>query len=306
MRTRAVLVLAIALALALPALSSTQGGTTVRHRRAHFRHEVAHRTRHAAYAERSRYAHSRRTRYAEHAELHHSRERRGVEPVSYRRRRTVRRKPAETLAAPALAASIFAPIHFVPPLRGSRASLLRQNERDDAEGLRRIQDTAQLDELEEDGKLVPIPVSLALRVNPDLPMDRRYCRPWTARFLADLARSHYARFHRPLQVNSAVRTVAFQRALLHINGNAAPAEGDLASPHLTGAAIDIGKRDMSFSEISWLRAWLLPLQAAGKIDVEEEFYQACFHIDVYRAYVPGPLNEREASASSTLLATQVR
>ncbi len=73
-----------------------------------------------------------------------------------------------------------------------------------------------------------------------------------------------------------------------MNGNAAPAEGDIASPHLTGAAIDIGKKGLSLSEISWLRAWLLPLQTAGKIDVEEEFYQACFHITVYRSYAPPP------------------
>ena len=35
-----------------------------------------------------------------------------------------------------------------------------------------------------------------------------------------------------------------------------------------------------------MRAYLLPLEAAGKIDVEEEFYQACFHITVYRDYAP--------------------
>ena len=35
-----------------------------------------------------------------------------------------------------------------------------------------------------------------------------------------------------------------------------------------------------------MRSWLLPLQTAGKIDVEEEFQQACFHITVYKSYVP--------------------
>jgi hypothetical protein len=28
------------------------------------------------------------------------------------------------------------------------------------------------------------------------------------------------------------------------------------------------------------------LQLAGKIDVEEEFQQACFHISVYKSYAP--------------------
>ena len=200
-------------------------------------------------------------------------------------------------------------IRWVPPLRGSLASLMRQNERDEAEGLVRIEDDAQLDQMESAGDLVELPASYALRANPDLPQDRRYCRPWTARFLADLAASHYARFHRPLQVNSAVRTVEFQRHLLMINGNAAPAEGDIASPHLTGAAVDIGKHGLTFSEIAWMRAWLLPLETAGKIDVEEEFYQSCFHITVYRNYVapaaPRAVARRRKS-TTTLLAAGVR
>jgi hypothetical protein len=207
----------------------------------------------------------------------------------------------------------LARVHFVAPLRGSLESLVRQNQRDEAEGLVRIEDDAQLDQLEASREIVPVPASYSLRVNPDLPVNRRYCRPWTANFLSDLARSHYARFHRAFQVNSAVRTVAFQRALLEINGNAAPADGDIASPHLTGAAIDIGKKSMSFSELSWMRAWLLPLQMAGKIDVEEEFYQSCFHITVYRGYAPlaparpAPprMMARRRHTTSTLLAAGV-
>lgn len=200
-------------------------------------------------------------------------------------------------------------IRFVPPLRGSLASLMRQNRRNDAEGLVRIEDDAQLEQLETARDIVPLPASASLQVNPDLPANRRYCRPWTARFLTNLARAHSARFHRSLQVNSAVRTVDFQRALIAVNGNAAPAEGDIASPHLTGAAIDIGKKGLSLSEISWLRAWLLPLQTAGKIDVEEEFYQACFHITVYRSYAPPPpprLTAHRHHTSTTLLAAGVQ
>jgi hypothetical protein len=207
----------------------------------------------------------------------------------------------------------LARVRFVPPLRGSLESLVRQNQRDEAEGLVRIEDDAQLDQLEASREIVPVPASYSLRVNPDLPLNRRYCRPWTANFLSDLARSHYVRFHRAFQVNSAVRTVAFQRALLEINGNAAPADGDIASPHLTGAAVDIGKKGMSLSELSWMRAWLLPLETAGKIDVEEEFYQSCFHITVYRGYAPlAPTRPapprmiaRRHHATTTLLAAGV-
>src|ERR1700710_1804000 len=148
------------------------------------------------------------------------------------------------------------------------------------------------------GLLVALPANDAMQVDERLPLNRRYCRPWTAQFLATLARAHYAHFHTPLQVNSAVRTFEFQQHLVHINGNAAPAEGDTASPHLTGQAIDIAKHGLSLTEIAWLRGYLLPLVQEGKIDVEEEFQQACFHISVYKRYTPGPSTPRREIATS--------
>ena len=172
------------------------------------------------------------------------------------------------------------------PLRGSVESLDRQNARLDAEGLERIEDEADLADRIEHKLLVPIPASSALTVNDELPAAHRYCRPWTARFLADLARAHDAAFHRPLEVNSAVRTIEYQKRLMESNGNAAPAEGDIVSPHLTGATIDIAKSGLSRQEIAWMRQRLFTLEAAGTIDVEEEFRQSCFHITVYKSYVP--------------------
>jgi hypothetical protein len=176
----------------------------------------------------------------------------------------------------------------VAPLRGSRESLVRQNEKTEAEGLERIQDSDDLSDRIARKLLVPVPASAALTVNANLPQDFRYCRPWTARFLSDIAGAHNAAFHRPIVVSSAVRTVAYQKQLEKVNGNAAPAEGDIVSPHLTGGTIDIAKSDLPRQELSWMRTWLKPLAAAGKIDVEEEFQQACFHITVYQSYVPLP------------------
>ena len=171
---------------------------------------------------------------------------------------------------------------------GSRESLERQNEKTEAEGLERIEDEDDLADRIARKMLVPVPASLALTVNGNLSESHRYCRPWTARFLADLARSHAAEFHRPLEVSSAVRTVEYQKRLMGINGNAAAAEGDIVSPHLTGATIDIAKSGLSRQEVGWMRSRLLALEQAGKIDVEEEFQQACFHITVYKSYVPPP------------------
>ena len=186
------------------------------------------------------------------------------------------------------------------PLYGTLASLQRQNSRLEEEGLERIEDDADLDSRIAHKLLVQVPVSSALTVNANLAANRRYCRPWTALFLADLARAHNAMFHRPIQVNSAVRTVEYQARLMETNGNAAPAEGDIVSPHLTGASVDIGKDGLSRSEIAWMRRRLLALEDEGKIDVEEEFRQACFHITVYKSYAP-PKPERPAmeAAGST-------
>jgi hypothetical protein len=192
-----------------------------------------------------------------------------------------------------------------PALVGSHQSLVRQNVRTEADGLQRIEDDAQLNELRRERELVAVPVSAQLRINEALPMNRRYCRPWTAKFLAGLARAHAMRFRRSLLVTSAVRTVEYQRSLMAVNGNAAPADGDIASPHLTGATIDIAKKGLSISEVSWMRAYLLPLEQAGKIDVEEEFYQACFHITVYRSYAPAT-GAPHRGVPSTLLAARVR
>ncbi|MFY9854890.1 MAG: DUF5715 family protein [Terracidiphilus sp.] len=184
-----------------------------------------------------------------------------------------------------------------PPLRGSLESLTRQNEKTEADNLERIEDDSDLNDRIERGMLVPVPVSTALTINGKLPPNRRFCRPWTSTFLIDLGRAHTAAFHRPFEVSSAVRTVAYQKQLERVNGNATAAEGDIASPHLTGAAIDIAKQGMTRQEIGWMRAWLLPLEKAGEIDVEEEFRQSCFHITVYKSYAP-PISPRNKAVQA--------
>jgi hypothetical protein len=194
----------------------------------------------------------------------------------------------------------------LPPLRGSHESLVRQNERAEQDGLLRVKDDADLQMLRREGSLVALPQLVSMRVDSRLPANRRYCRVWTGHFLTDLARVHYERFHKPLQINSAVRTVEYQRHLLHINGNAAPAEGDVASPHLTGEAVDIAKKGLTPSEVAWMRAYLLPLQTAGKIDVEEEFKQSCFHISVYKRYLTPRSDPEIPPKSSALVASGVR
>ena len=205
--------------------------------------------------------------------------------------------PIDTQAADSLAPlpapaqvqqTVAIPRHIPRPLRGSHDVLVHQNIIADVEGLGRIQNDAQIQEMLAAKRLAPVPVGAGMTVDPRLPANRRYCRPWTADFLANLTHAHSALFVHPLVVTSAVRTVQFQQHLERINGNAAPASGYTASPHLTGQAVDIGKKGMSMREIGWMRAYLGQMQSAGLLDVEEEFHQSCFHISVYKTYADEP------------------
>jgi hypothetical protein len=193
------------------------------------------------------------------------------------------------------------------PLYGSRDILVHQNAMADLDGLDRVQDDAALLDLRRERKLVPLPENETVRVDYRLPENRRYSRPWTAAFLTILAADFYASFHVPLQVDSAVRTIAVQQRLLRTNGNAAPVSGEMASPHLTGQAIDIAKGGLTLAEIAWMRTYLQPLIDVGKIDVEEEFQQSCFHVSVYRSFVPvAPVHLTAAAARQPLVDTAER
>ena len=170
------------------------------------------------------------------------------------------------------------------PIHGTPESLLRQNAGVDRDNLVRIQDDDQLLDLIEAEELVRIPETDELHVAANLPQERRYCRPWTKSFAEDLATLYYDEFHQPVQINSAVRTVAVQHKLRRHNRNAADETGERASPHLTGASLDINKRGMTKKQKQWMQQYLLELQNRGLIDAEEEFRQPVFHVTVYHDY----------------------
>ncbi|HUK86237.1 MAG TPA: DUF5715 family protein [Terriglobales bacterium] len=175
-------------------------------------------------------------------------------------------------------------IFWNPVFRGSRQSLIKQNEEIDRLQLPRIEDEAQLDDLILRQELVPLPAGETLTVAGNLPENRRYCRPWTADFLRDLSAAYYQQFHAPLQVNSAVRTVEVQHKLRRHNRNAAPESGETASSHLAGLTIDISKRGMSKQQRRWMDDYMLPLKQMGLIEPEEERRQPVFHVMVSQRY----------------------
>lgn len=160
-----------------------------------------------------------------------------------------------------------------------------QNEQADQDGLERLQNDKDFDELKKDKRLIPLSVVPGLKIR-DLDKKWHFCRPWTAQFLEDLVEAHRKEKNlrnRILFITSAVRTSERQVEIAKRNPNAVEADDDSPSAHLTGAAIDITKRGMPRQQIEWMRRTLQPLH--GKmIYVVEEFRQPCFHIMVYKNY----------------------
>jgi hypothetical protein len=169
-------------------------------------------------------------------------------------------------------------------LKGSPASLLRQNQEADYSGLTRIEDRAELELFKEKGLLVTIPQTSGIKIDKRLDKQFHVVRPWTAQFLIDLGKNFKKRFKSSLQINSATRTVERQNELAKNNKNAAPATGDTRSSHLTGAAIDIAKKPLSRAQKKWLRVRLVELEKKDLIEATEEQYQAVFHIMVFPRY----------------------
>jgi hypothetical protein len=171
-----------------------------------------------------------------------------------------------------------------PVIRGSRESMLRQNEEINRLQLRRLQDEYDLEQQILLHELVPIEETLGLQVAQNLPHERRFCKPWTYDFLRDLSGDFHRQFRKPILVTSAIRTVHFQKDLRRWNRNAAPEEGDLASSHLAGLTIDISKRGLSRKQKRWIDAYLKRLVDENLIEGAEERRQPVYHIMVYERY----------------------
>ncbi len=187
----------------------------------------------------------------------------------------------------------------MPLLHGSHESLVRQNEEIDRLGLPRIADGEQLQQLEQQHQLVPIRESHNLTIHPDLPPQNRFCKPWTRDFLQDLAAAHYRQFHSPVQVNSAVRTIAQQTRLRRYNHNAAPTSGDTESSHVAGLTVDVSRRGMGRAERKWMEQYLLNLKDQGLIETAEEHREPVFHIMVAKHYEEWRLAHIERKQSDT-------
>jgi hypothetical protein len=171
-----------------------------------------------------------------------------------------------------------------PVLKGSYDSMLRQNEEINRLLLPRIQNDDELHDMILRQELLELTDADGILMAPNLDVTRRYARPWTRDFVYDLGTAYYAEFRKPLQITSAVRTVEQQKKLRRRNRNAAPIEGEVASSHLAGTTVDIGKRGLTRKEKKWLNDYLKGLVDQGLIEAAEERRQACYHVMVLQRY----------------------
>ena len=179
-----------------------------------------------------------------------------------------------------LSATAFAHSHkravSSPVLFSTAGSLSAQNAEADRLHLPRIQNKEELTELINDGELAPLVSLPALYIKPK--NEHAYLRPWAAVLAESLAEDFYEQAHVQLTLTSGIRTVQEQRSLRRWNHNAAAPTGPQASVHTTGIAFDISRTGLSRAQQKWLEVHLWYLQQTGRVIVEEEQKQPCFHI----------------------------
>ncbi|MBI1736424.1 MAG: hypothetical protein HYR51_14735 [Candidatus Rokubacteria bacterium] len=165
---------------------------------------------------------------------------------------------------------------------------MRENAEADRQRLTRMTSAVTVRRFVRAGRLVVLPVRSPAYFIAGVPDQLRVTRPWTRRFVEQVAGRFRATFGRPLKVTSLTRTAGTQHRLRRTNGNAAPAAGRLRSVHLTGAAVDISKRSLHPGEVRWLRVVLGRLNAQRLVSAIEEFVQPHFHVMVFRRYLEAP------------------
>ena len=169
-------------------------------------------------------------------------------------------------------------------LRADFRSQVIQNERADLEGLSRFEGSAMIQRFARLRLLDQVPPKTRNYYIHKIPAQYRYLRPWAKLFLDRLSTQFRARFGHPLRITGLTRSAAYQQSLRRRNRNAAAVSGPKRSVHLTGACLDISKKGMTGSHVSWMRRVLVSIKKKGFLFAVEEFKQPNFHIMVYRNY----------------------
>lgn len=178
-----------------------------------------------------------------------------------------------------LACSVLPALAENPTLRGSRASMVRQNHVAREEDFSFLRTPAQVREFLAAGYLVPLSgnADYALGTGVSFPE----ARPEVRTFVERLGVQHHAACGERLVVTSLTRPLSEQ-----------PANAHALSVHPAGMAADLRvSRNAVCRE--WLENTLLALEAKGVLDVTREARPPHYHValfpDAYHAYVAGML-----------------
>ena len=159
----------------------------------------------------------------------------------------------------------------------NHSSVRLENEAADAMGVFRFMTQADVDEAVYADKLKALYDHSYYVVSPKLPLNRCYALPATVDFVNTLSLEFYRGFHKPLMVDSAIRSADVQRKLMRKNHNAAPAYGEYPSSHERGTTVDISKH-LTKEQYHWLILRLFYYREIDKVLVIQE--KSCFHIFV--------------------------
>ncbi len=176
------------------------------------------------------------------------------------------------------------PVMTQPPLVATPGRLERESAAAARDGLSRMRDDDMASRFRRAGLLVGLPAATPTYYVTGMRSALRVARPWVRSFVDHLAAAFHRVFGRRLRVTSLTRTTIVQLALRRTNPSAAPADGTVVSTHLTGAAVDLSKRDLGDAETAWLRTVLHRLRRMGLVHAVEEFGEPHFHVMVRRRY----------------------
>lgn len=188
--------------------------------------------------------------------------------------------------------------------------LQRQNEKAFAEGVLPVQSIEDIKDRIDQGDLVLVEDGIGYFVDPNMGKGYehtdmlRYAHPRVVSFLGCLGIEFVRTFGTlqilsenrqlfyvdveqtaELKVGSLIRTPEWQAAIrnLHGEGNAAPSLCETpveCTPHYTGLATDLSKKNLTLDQIIWLRGELFEMQRDGMLSVIEEMRGNAFHIFV--------------------------
>jgi len=151
-------------------------------------------------------------------------------------------------------------------LRGSPASLTRQNRRAELHDYSYLDNPEEVRRVVAAGLLVPVQESSVLKLRQ---VSYPYTRPEVKLFLERLAQQYFDACGEPLIVTSLVRPNAAQ-----------PRNASDRSVHPTGMAVDV-RRTTNRACRQWLENTLLHLEAKGVLDATYESNPPHYHIALF-------------------------